>query len=612
MRRIALIVALGLAAMGWSPASRASEPVSVLLEQAERARSADPAEFRRLLAELNRADAKPTRSQLDQIAYLNAYAQSFGGNLDAGIREAKRLVATAHDADVKFRAGALIVNNFALNGRYNEGLRQLEQTLTLTDQLKDPALREHGFISAAILYNQIGQYQLGRHYADLVMKSPTSRRSLCFAGYYKFDSLLKLHALPPDDAPLLEAISNCSGDGEIVMANLARVTLARKWVAQGKNDKAIALLREHLAEAQSTGYPRVISEVRSLLADLLLVKGDLAGAEENAKATTALGADISTTPPVVSAFLTIYKIADKQGKVADALAAYKRYAEAERGYLEEVKARELAYHLVRQEARQKNQQIELLDRQNRVLQLQQEVDRTSAQNSRLIMLVMALAVALIGYWAYKTKRMHVSLRQMAETDALTGVCNRHHFTVQSEKALAKCALAGEPAALLMFDLAHFKAINDTYGHNTGDWVLKRVADTCKHFCRRIDHLGRIGGEEFAILLHGCDLHVATRLAEDCRVRLAGIDTHESGYKFTVTGSFGVSASSLSGYDLAKLLSHADLMLYRAKREGRNRVRTYAPEMPITLRPQAAPQSEGLAPDEQIASAAEIPSGLPGS
>ena len=590
MRRIALIVALGLATTGWSPVLHASEPASVLLEQAERARSADPAEFRRLLVELNRA--KTTQLQRDQIAYLNAYALSFEGDLDGGIRSAQKLISTTHDTDLKFRAGALIVNNYALNGRYNDGLRQLEETLTLLDRVKDPALREHGLISASTLYNQIGQYQLGRHYADLVAKSPSSRRTLCFAGYYKFDALLKLSDLPKSDEPVLEAISTCAEEHEIVMANLIRATLARKWVSDGQNDKAIALLQAHLTEAQATGYPRVISEVRSLLAELLFQRGDLVGAEANAKATTALGAGIATTPPVVSAFLTEYKVADRQGKTADALAAYKRYAEAERGYLEEVKARELAYHLVRQEAQQKNQQIELLDRQNRLLQLQQEVDRTSAQNSRLLMLVIALAAALVGYWAYKTKRMHVSLRRMAETDALTGICNRHHFTVLAEKALAQCALAGEPAALLMFDLDHFKAINDSYGHTTGDWALKRVADTCKDFCRRIDHLGRIGGEEFAIFLHGCDLHVATRLAEDCRVRLAGIDTHDSGFRFTITASFGVSATSLSGYDLAKLLSHADLMLYRAKREGRNRVRTYAPEMPVTLRPQAKVPDEG--------------------
>ena len=186
-------------------------------------------------------------------------------------------------------------------------------------------------------------------------------------------------------------------------------------------------------------------------------------------------------------------------------------------------------------------------------------------------MLLVMLVASIGYWAYKIKRVQLSLKQMAETDALTGVCNRHHFTLQAERALAQCARAGEEVSLIMFDLDHFKLVNDRYGHQTGDWVLKEVADACKGFCRRIDVLGRLGGEEFAILMYGCDLRGATRVAEDCRVRLAQIDTRGTGHTFAVTASFGVTSSALSGYSLAKLLSHADKMLYRAKHLGRNRV-----------------------------------------
>jgi diguanylate cyclase (GGDEF)-like protein len=101
-------------------------------------------------------------------------------------------------------------------------------------------------------------------------------------------------------------------------------------------------------------------------------------------------------------------------------------------------------------------------------------------------------------------------------------------------------------------------------------------------CRGIDHLGRIGGEEFAILLRGCDLKAATRVAEDCRVRLSRIEALPSGHTFPISASFGVSSTLLSGYDLDRLLSHADQMLYRAKREGRNRVRAYVPEVSAEL------------------------------
>ena len=85
--------------------------------------------------------------------------------------------------------------------------------------------------------------------------------------------------------------------------------------------------------------------------------------------------------------------------------------------------------------------------------------------------------------------------------------------------------------------------------------------------------------EFAFLMHGIDLPAATRLAEDCRVRIASIDTHESGHTFAITASFGVSTTAMAGYDLARLLAQADQSLYRAKREGRNKVRAFNGDAP---------------------------------
>ncbi|HST44982.1 MAG TPA: GGDEF domain-containing protein, partial [Luteimonas sp.] len=208
-------------------------------------------------------------------------------------------------------------------------------------------------------------------------------------------------------------------------------------------------------------------------------------------------------------------------------------------------------------------------------------------NSRLMIVLLLMLVAMIATWAYKTKRMQVSLRQMAETDALTGICNRHHFTQRAEAALAAALRDREEVALVMFDLDHFKAINDRYGHAVGDWVLRAVAATCRPLCRGVDCFGRIGGEEFAILMIGCDERVARRLADDCRVRLAGLDTRESGQSFQVTASFGISTTRESGHDLARLLSHADKVLYSAKHAGRNQVAVYRPTaataLPVMLR-----------------------------
>lgn len=552
------------------------------MKQAESARSSDPAIFTQLLTQLNANATLATPQQKEHLAYLNAYSQAFEGHFEESVRQAKQLIARSSDVDTKFRAGALIVNSYAGNGQFNEGLHQLEQTLSLINRVRDTALRQHGFLAAATLYNQIGQYQLGRRYAEMVIPAPTSGRMLCFASYLKFDALLHMNALPEDDSGMVQAIDQCADEHEIVMANMIRAGLTRKWIAHGKNANALELLREHLIEAEATRYPRVVAEVESQLGQLLFARNDLAGAKAHATAAVSQSAGIINTPPVIDAYKTLYDIADRRGDPVAALAFYKKYAEANKAYLTEVKARELAYQLVKLEAQQSSQQIELLNRQNRVLQLQQAIDKASAQNSRLLMLLATVLALVLGLWAYKTRRLHASLRRMAETDALTGVCNRHHFTRRAEQSLAQGGKTNEHSALIMFDLDHFKSVNDSYGHVTGDWVLKCVANTCAELCRGIDHLGRLGGEEFAILLRGCDLKAATRVAEDCRVRISRIDSSESGYTFPITASFGVSSTAMSGYDLDKLLSHADQMLYRAKREGRNRVRAYVRDAPIEI------------------------------
>jgi len=575
---------LAMASLGLMPlAGSASTQVEALLQQAEAVRSSDSIAFQKLMLQLNAAKQKATPQQREQLRYLNAYAQAYAGNYDVAAEQARQLLEASDDVDIQFRAGALMVNSYASTRKFTEGLRQLERTLELLDKV-DPKLREHGLFVAAYLYREIGQYQLALHYADRILSQPAPGRTQCFSGWIKLEALQKLDSLPADDAAIIRVVDQCKAVDEAVLANTVRGLLARKWQAQGQLDRAIALLQDHLPEIEATRFPRLIGAINSQLAEYLLAKGDVAGAEAHAQAAIEKKASLANSPPLVMAYKTMHDIAEGRQDPVAALSYYRSYAEADRAYLNDVKARELAYEIVRQETQQKNQQIELLNRQNQVLQLRQRVDKQAAQNTRLLVVLLVILLAVIGYWAYRIKRRQLSLRHLAETDALTGICNRHHFTLQSTQTLARCAQIGDQAALVMFDLDHFKAINDSYGHITGDWVLERVADTCKALCRRVDHIGRLGGEEFAILIHGYDSAGATRLAEDCRVRIASIDTRESGHVFTVTASFGVSGTPLSGYDLAKLLSHADQMLYRAKREGRNRVRAFTGDAQLSPQP----------------------------
>lgn len=569
---IALMLIVGVG----TGAAQAFAPLEKVIDQAEALRSSDPKSFLRLLKQLEERSDEADAEQRERIEYLKAYSLVFEGKIDQAVTSARALMASTKDIDTKFRAGVLVVNAYALNRQFTEGLRQLEASLSLVNDVRSRDVRHQGLGVAALMNLQIGQNRQALFYSERILSDKPDGRTACLARQVQLDAKHNLALLGADDSELTRGIEQCTREREPAAANFIRMTLAKKWADQGQRDRAIAMLQAHLREVEATRYPHLIAEVKALLAELSLEKGDMGAAEAYAQGVLAQSGNLTSTLPLVKAYRTLYEVARQKSDVEKALAFYQNFAEADKAYLNEVKARELAYQIVRQETLQKTQQINLLDQQNQVLQLQRQVDQQAAQNTRLIVILLIVLVASIGYWAFKIKRVQLSLKKMAETDALTGICNRHHFTIRAERALAECARNGEQAALIMFDLDHFKNINDRFGHGTGDWALKEVSEASKGFCRRIDVIGRLGGEEFAILMYGCDLRAAARVAEDCRVRLAQIDTRETGHVFAITGSFGVSSSVQSGYSLAKLLSHADKQLYRAKHQGRNRVCVYEP------------------------------------
>jgi diguanylate cyclase (GGDEF)-like protein len=571
-----VLIALMLVAGVGTGAAQAFAPLEKVIDQAEALRSSDPKSFLRLLKQLEERSDEADAEQRERIEYLKAYSLVFEGKIDQAVTSARALMASTKDIDTKFRAGVLVVNAYALNRQFTEGLRQLEASLSLVNDVRSRDVRHQGLGVAALMNLQIGQNRQALFYSERILSDKPDGRTACLARQVQLDAKHNLALLGADDSELTRGIEQCTREREPAAANFIRMTLAKKWADQGQRDRAITMLQAHLREIEATRYPHLIAEVKALLAELSLEKGDVGAAEAYAQGVLAQSGNLTSTLPLVKAYRTLYEVARQKSEIDKALAYYQNFAEADKAYLNEVKARELAYQIVRQETLQKTQQINLLDQQNQVLQLQRQVDQQAAQNTRLIVILLIVLVASIGYWAFKIKRVQLSLKKMAETDALTGICNRHHFTIRAERALAECARNGEQAALIMFDLDHFKNINDRFGHGTGDWALKEVSEASKGFCRRIDVIGRLGGEEFAILMYGCDLRAAARVAEDCRVRLAQIDTRETGHVFAITGSFGVTSSMQSGYSLAKLLSQADKQLYRAKHQGRNRVCVYEP------------------------------------
>ena len=165
-----------------------------------------------------------------------------------------------------------------------------------------------------------------------------------------------------------------------------------------------------------------------------------------------------------------------------------------------------------------------------------------------------------------------ALEDLALTDPLTRAGNRRYFDLTMEREMSRARRMGQPLAVGLFDLDHFKSVNDTWGHPAGDLVLVGFAALVRRHLRNYDHIARIGGEEFVVVLPGAQARNAFEIIERICARLRSLPLAISAQQtLNVTCSAGVAVMGGPDDDAAALLARADSALYRAKREGRDQV-----------------------------------------
>lgn len=188
-----------------------------------------------------------------------------------------------------------------------------------------------------------------------------------------------------------------------------------------------------------------------------------------------------------------------------------------------------------------------------------------------LLLTLFLIVSVFVVW--RIYQLHIEADKFAFTDFLTGIANRRHFMHELESEIRRSQRYQVPFSFAMVDIDHFKKINDQHGHPAGDLILQNFCLKCVNALRTSDMVGRLGGEEFGILMPMTDLHEAARVIERLRSEIDHSVLVENGEKIHYTASFGlVSTSQLNDQQgLAHMMRMADAALYSAKKQGRNRV-----------------------------------------
>jgi diguanylate cyclase (GGDEF)-like protein len=512
--------------------------------------------------------------------------QTVGENSQARVLYDQAAVVATQTGDDQMLAEVLYSSGYlrGLRGEYAAGLNELRRAQTLFEQQHKPQQALAALDSIAIIYNRMGDYTEAAHLYERALEAQHR------AGL-KREEIATLHNLGRAHENLQEwdAAHNAFAASLELSRQLAYVRgqayalrgLATVANAQGKPNAAMTLL------ARASELQQRTPDVR-LLAQIELARGVALHQLKRLKESAA----------VLEQALVIFRQAESLGELAP---AYDELAtvDADLGDWRDAfdyrtLAQTTATRLLRNQLDQRfatlkvefdtaarEQENELLTRENAANEKALSQQQRASNLRTAVVVLTAMLLAVMVWLAVHQRRSALRLRALAMTDELTGVPNRRAVLALLAQLLRRSAM---PTSILIMDIDHFKTINDRHGHLIGDETLRSLTAHLRDAVAEPAVFGRLGGEEFAVVLPETGLEQAIAIAERLRERVLRIDLSRWLGERRLTISIGVATSVPTLDSISVMLHRADAALYAAKDAGRNCVRTYpAAEDEVTPR-----------------------------
>lgn len=545
--------------------------ITALLDETESLRTIDHPRFLKLLDDARQQASLMSTRERWRFTYLEAWQASYEGNYAKADPLFQDVIEHAGDPLLVAKSSAVLMDDMGNSKRYGEAFELANRLVGDLPSIEDKPTRFMVLSYLSQLLRSAGQYDLAAGYAREMTRSVPPGRTACQPMAVLLTTLYDARKLSSTSEELQRAIDTCERASEPVFADTLWLVKASTYLDEDQPRKAIALLHRIAPSIQASQYYSNVLASQVELAQAYWKLGDDTHAGKAAQAALAAGdaGDISET--LRDAYQVLYLIEKKRGNAAAALAFYEQYVSQDIGYLNDVSAKALAYDVSQQHMLAQKLETERLSRQNNTLRLQQALTNKAVETGRLYIALLVVVLVSIVFWLYRLKRSQLRFKKLSRIDGLTGISNHQHFFSDAERSLRLMERKNGVACLISIDLDHFKQVNDTHGHAMGDAVLRRTVAICQQHLRPVDLFGRVGGEEFGVLLLDCTREQGLAIADRIRTGIESSPVDGDDGAISFSASVGLACTDTSGYALPRLCKEADAALYRAKRTGRNRV-----------------------------------------
>lgn len=554
----------------------AQDPVSIsentsyaqIIDSAYELRSANPPQAQKLLQSVNREELSSL--QRDRYDYIQAYLLYINGDIAGSIIAYEAMAKQASSIDQKFAAYASLVNLYAGTQNWSDGFKGLEYLSDNISKLESVEAEEHGHLAAINFYNAIDELESTVRYIEPLLNGEYSLRFTCMINMHRISAINEIDFTRLNEQVFTDLLEKCEVLNEPIMQLGTYQEFANYYLRKEQFDSAYQLISTHLAFAKKVNYKPLSDAFNEILSKSYLAFEDYDKAREHAELilqdeNKGLFSKVSST-----AYETLSKVAVSKGDYRGALEYYKKYFEANSFVLNKENAKMFSIQQAKQDSAEKSNKIALLDRENSLLKANAMLDEQAAQNRQLVYIIVLVLLISVAFWLYKSRSNYAKLQKISRVDELTGIANRHYFTNYSMEMASNNEQENRPISFVMFDLDDFKKINDNFGHRIGDIALQCAANAAKAACRKNDLIGRLGGEEFGIILDDCSIERAQEVAQACRTEIERTKVSDD-FEIKLTASFGIASSELVGYEFDDLFDGADKALYESKRKGKNTV-----------------------------------------